>query len=404
MKILILDDDPFVLKLLSIQLKAFGLRHRGFLELVSCEHGAEAVQLLESGTEAVGLVFCDLQMPEMDGIEFVRHLVRLRYRGGLVLMSGEDERILQTAEQMARAHGLNVLGALRKPVFPDMLHRMLDMALADGTEAAAAPGDGQGYTAEDLRHALANGELVNHYQPKLSLVNGEPVGFEAVLRWQHPRDGVLLPSAFLETADAIGATAEICRTMLSTALADAARWQAAGHALHVSANVSLSHLGALDFPDMLAREAATAGVALDDIVLEITESRLLEDPAAQLDVLARLRLKRVRLSIDDYGSGDAGLAQLRDLPFCEVKIASGFVRGVANDASRQAIFESSLGLAQQLRLATVAEGVDDMTDLDYLRRSGCELVQGDLLAAAMSSTQIGPWLQAWPARRDALFG
>src|SRR3970040_2885333 len=129
MKIMILDDDPFALKWLSIQLRAFGFRGRGYLELVPCERGDVAVGLLEAMPQEIGLVFCDLQMPEMDGGEFVRHLVRLDYQGGVVLVSGEGTRTLQSAERLARAHGLRILGSLQKPVLPEQLRKVLDEAM-----------------------------------------------------------------------------------------------------------------------------------------------------------------------------------------------------------------------------------------------------------------------------------
>ena len=403
MKILILDDDPFVLRLLGMQLKAFELRRRGFLELVSCEQGSDAVQLLESETSGIGLIFCDLQMPEMDGVEFVRHLVRLKYRGSLVLISGEDERVLQAAEQLARTHGLNILGALHKPVFPDKLQQMLDAVLPPLPAATPSPSLAI-YAPEELKHAMAAGQLVNFYQPKVDLRTGEAMGVEALVRWRHPEDGLVPPMSFIPMAEEFGLIGELGRLVLSQALRDAAGWHAAGHPLHVAVNVSMSSLGALDFPDFLARQAASAGVPLDKVVLEITESRLLEKPAAQLDVLTRLRLKQVSLSIDDFGTGYSCLAHLRDLPFAEVKIDRGFVHGAATDPSLQAILDTSLGLARQLRMNTVAEGVEDLADWNFLRQSGCHLAQGYLIAKPMPVEEVEPWLQTWPTRHAELFG
>ena len=141
MKILILDDDPFVLKLLSIQLTAFGLKGRGYMDQVQCERGDLAVAILEATPDAVGLIFCDLRMPGMDGIEFLRHLVRLDYRGGVVLMSSEDERVLRAAERLAQSHGLSVVGALQKPIYPAQLRKVLDDASA--SMAAADRGNGK---------------------------------------------------------------------------------------------------------------------------------------------------------------------------------------------------------------------------------------------------------------------
>lgn len=404
MQILLLDDDPFVLRLLQIQLRSFSLRKRGFSQLVGCESGEEAVRLLEEGASTYGLIFCDLQMPGMDGVEFVRHLVRLGYDGALVLMSGEDERILMAAQQLARAHGLQVLGALRKPMFPETLRSVLDSMLSDSQPPVGEESEPVVYTPGELRRAIGAGELVNHYQPKIDMQTGEVRGMEALVRWQHPQDGLVPPAGFVPMAEKSGLIGDLGRTVLAQALRDAAAWNAAGHALHVAVNVSLDNLVEIDFPDTLARMAADAGLPLDKLVLEITESRLQDNAALQLDVLTRLRLKQVGLSIDDFGAGHSSFTHLRDLPFAEVKIDRGFVHGAASDASLQAIVDTSLDLARQLRLGSVAEGVEDREDWEYLRRAGCEMGQGYLIARPMPASEVESWLKSWPARRAELVG
>ncbi|TDK21489.1 EAL domain-containing protein [Luteimonas aestuarii] len=401
MNILILDDDPFMLKLMGLQLKAFGLRHRGFMDTVACQQAKQAVETLEAGTDLIGLIFCDLQMPEMDGIEFIRHLVRLDYRGGLVLMSGEEERVLQAAEQMARAHGLHVLGSLQKPVYPDALRQVLDATLPEAPRQAEP--NASAYTPDELLHAIADGQLVNRYQPKVDLRTGEVVGMEALVRWRHPVDGLVAPGAFIPMAEEAGIVGKLGDVVLSAALRDLAAWRAAGHRLHVAVNISLACLDTLDYPDTLARQLAEAAVPANQLILEITESRVLENPAAQLDVLTRLRLKQVGLAIDDFGTGYSSLANLRDLPLVEIKIDRGFVHGAAGHPGLQAILGTSLGLARQLRLVSVAEGVEDRADLDFLRQAGFDLVQGYLIARPMPAEEVEPWLQAWPTQRTELF-
>lgn len=402
MRILIIDDDPFVLKLLSLQLKAFGLRRRGFLELVPCERGSEAVKLLESGHESIGLIFCDLQMPEMDGVEFVRHLARVGYRGGLVLVSGEDRRILQTAEQLAKAQSLNVLSALTKPVFPEQLRQVLDAALPQPAVCMEVDSPAV-YTRDELQRAMASMELVNFYQPKVALASGAVVGMEALVRWRHPVDGLVMPMSFIPMTEELGLISEMTEIVLDNALRDGCRWREAGHHLHIAVNVSMRSLRSLEFPDCVARHAHELGFPLDELVLEITESRLMEDPASQLDVLTRLRLKHVGLSIDDFGTGYSCLAQLRDLPFAELKIDRGFVHGAAQNPVLRAILDVSLELARQLDMRTVAEGIEDLADWRYLRESGCELAQGFFISQPMPADQVEPWLADWSARHQEIF-
>lgn len=397
MKILLLDDEPLVLKLLTHQLAKLG-----FSEVILHERAQDALSLLEKDVGAIGLVFCDLQMPKMDGVEFVRHLARIGYAGGLVMVSGEDDRILKTAEKLALAHRLNVLGALHKPVSPEQLWQVLENRPA--RVATPSHASREVYEPGDLKRAIANAELVNYYQPKVELVSGSVAGVETLVRWRHPRDGLVFPDQFIPTAEEHGLIDDLTRTVLSSALRQARVWQDKNLHLHVAVNISMDNLGNLDFPDLLAREAQKEGISLTSLMLEVTESRLMKNPTAPLDILTRLRLKHIGLSIDDFGTGHSSLAQLRDIPFNELKVDRGFVHGACRDASLRAIFEASVGMARQLGMQTVAEGVEDRDDWDFLRAAGCDLAQGYFIAKPMPADDLAPWVIDWEARRCKLLG
>lgn len=395
MKILIVDDDPFVLKLLSHQLKDFG-----FSDVVSCERATDALALLESGNGAFELIFCDLQMPVMDGVEFVRQLVRINYTGGLVLVSGEDERILQTAEKLSRAHRLNVLGALHKPVSVEQLQHVLANHASHATRVSR--GVRKTYEPDELWHAITGGHLLNYYQPKVDIPSGAVRGVETLVRWRHPEDGLVFPDQFITMAEEHGLIDKLTQTVLTHALHQARVWRDAGLHLHVAVNVSMDNLSSLDFPDVVVQAAAQAGVPPQCLVLEVTESQLMKNPLASLDILTRLRLKRIGLSIDDFGTGHSSLAQLRDIPFDELKVDHGFVHGACRDPSLRAIFEASLGMAQQLRMKTVAEGVEDQDDWAFLRTTGCDIAQGYFIARPMPAETLTGWMADWEIRRPQL--
>jgi EAL domain-containing protein (putative c-di-GMP-specific phosphodiesterase class I)/CheY-like chemotaxis protein len=397
MKILIVDDDDFSRALLTRQLLQLGYR-----DVIACERAANALTLLETGVETVDLILCDLQMPEMDGIEFVRQLVRLNFSGGLVLVSGEDERVLQTAEKLSRAHRLNVLGALHKPVSLDRLRRILDNHAAQPAKAPRA--NGKIYGPGELHQAIAGGELVNYYQPKVAIATGAVVGVETLVRWRHPQDGLVFPDQFIGAVEEHGLIDELTRTVLRGALRQARAWRDAGLHLHVAVNVSMDNLVSLSFPDLVVREADEAGVPLTGLVLEITESRLMKNPLVPLDILTRLRLKHISLSIDDFGTGHSSLAQLRDLPFDELKVDRGFVHGAARDSSLRAIVEANISLARQMNMRTVAEGVEDTEDWNLLRASGCDLAQGYLLSKPMSASDLPGWMAEWKIRQPRMVG
>lgn len=396
MKILIIDDEPFDLKVLHRQLSSLT-----DAEVVPCGSARAALAELAADGAQIFLIFCDLQMPEMDGIEFVRQLVALRYDKALVLVSGEDIRTLQIAEKLALAHKLQFLGAIHKPAKPEHLRQMLERAATPG--APAAPRAARKiYGAEGLQQAIVAGHLENFYQPKVELATGQVVGVETLVRWRHPDDGLVFPDQFITLAEEQGLIDDLTRVVLTAALAQTRCWLDAGLDLKVAVNVSMDNFSDLEFPDFLARTAEVAGVPLANLILEVTESRLMKDPLAVLDIITRLRLKRVRLSIDDFGTGHSSLTQLRDLPFEELKVDRSFVHGAYRNSALRAILEASLGMARQLGMQTVAEGLEDREDWDFLKASGCDVAQGYFIAKPMPGSDVLGWIAAWEVRRQEL--
>lgn len=397
MKILLIDDEPFVLRLLARQ-----LGNLGFSDLILCESPYEAVDALKEHGGSIELVFCDLQMPEMDGVEFIRHMVSVGYRGGLILVSGEEERILHTAEKLAQAHRLDVLGALHKPVKSGQLKQIMERRKHhDAPRLSLA---GKSYGPDELREAIAQGQMVNFYQPQVWLATGKLAGVETLVRWQHPKDGMVFPDQFVSVAEEHGLIDDLTQTVLSAALRQARVWHDANLPLHVAVNVSMDNLTSLEFPDMVVREVKAAGIPLTSLVLEVTESRLMKNPLDVIDILTRLRLKHIGLSIDDFGTGHSSLSQLRDIPFDELKVDRGFVHGANVDASLQAILEASLGMAHQLGMKTVAEGVEDRSDWEFLRKTSCDLGQGYFIAKPMPAEDLLAWMHGWESRCSNLNG
>jgi EAL domain-containing protein (putative c-di-GMP-specific phosphodiesterase class I)/CheY-like chemotaxis protein len=396
-KILLLDDDPFMLKL-----HRHMLARLGFVEVTVCDSARAALELFDSVNHPPELILLDLNMPEMDGLEFIRHLVEQRYAGSLILISGENERMLQTAEKLVKTHQISSLGHLRKPVNPEELSALL--------EKWAPPTPGKPlsakkvYGAEEVRAAILNRELVNYYQPKVDVLSGKVVGVESLVRWRHPQDGMVFPDQFIGVAEEYGLIDDLTRTVMSEAFAQARTWQDQGLHLRVALNISMDSLATFEFVDDVATAATSAGIAPDSIVLEVTESRLMRDLASPLEVLARLRLKGFSLSIDDFGTGHSSLIQLRDIPFDELKVDQGFIHGAANNHTLRAIYNASLALAKQLGMKAVAEGVEDRTDWDFVCSTGCDFAQGYFIAKPMPPDEISGWIAVWEANAENLLG
>lgn len=388
-RILVLDDESFMLKLLAHMLTGLGYR-----AVTTCDNGPAALDLVDAANRP-DLILMDLNMPEMDGIEFVRRLVERQYTGSLILVSGEDERVLQMAEKLVQAHRIPVLGHLNKPVTLDGLALLVNKwKPSTGTPREAK----KAYGPTELRAAIDNHELVNFYQPKVAATTGAVVGVETLVRWRHPVDGLVFPDQFIGVAEEHGLIDDLTRVVLNSAMAQAKRWQQAGLRLRVAVNVSMDNLSSVAFADFVASAAVMADVAPEDIVLEITESRLMLDQRAPLEVLTRLRLKRFRLSIDDFGTGNSSLTQLRDIPFDELKIDQSFVHGAWQDSTARAMYDASLRLGKQLGMEVVAEGVEDREDWDLVRSTGCDLVQGYFIARPMPAEDLTSWIESWNVR------
>src|SRR4051794_1655151 len=229
-----------------------------------------------------------------------------------------------------------------------------------------------------LRHALERGELRVLYQPQVELATGRIVGAEALLRWQHPERGLVVPPLFIPIAEQTGLIVPIGAWVLEEACRQATTWPAtSGRELAISVNVSARQLAEEDFEQVVERVLSVTGLEPRLLCLEITESAVMADPAAATAALERLKRLGVRLAIDDFGVGYSSLSQLKTLlPVDTIKVDKSFVDGVPGDGEDQAIVDAVLRLAEGLGLAAVAEGVETIEQVDALLGMGCRLSQG----------------------------
>lgn len=387
-KILAIDDDLFVLKRLSQMLS-----NLSFTDVATCDSGYRALGIVDQPDTSPDLILLDLNMPEMDGVEFVRHLVEHHYNGSLILVSSENERMLHSAEMLVKAHQITLLGHMNKPGTPEELSKLIEkwappfhVPLSIGKKT---------YTPDELRSALTNGELFNVYQPVVAVATRQLVGVESLVRWRHPLDGTVYPDQFISLAESSGLIDALTRITLAESLAQAKIWRESGLALRMAVNLSMDSLRSLEFADLVAGLATAAGVAPGELVLEVTESRLWQDLRVPLEVLTRLRMKRFHLSIDDFGTGHSSLTQLRTIPFDELKIDQSFVHRAWADRTARVMYEASFGLAKQLNMVVVAEGVEDQDDWNFLCETGCHLAQGYFIARPMLATDLPAWMEQW---------
>lgn len=384
--VLVVDDDPAVARFVVSVLWRMGIA-----DVRVAHDGNEALQADVGPESGISLVVTDLQMPELDGIAFLRHLSTRGYGGAVLLMSGADERLLKAVEGLARSLELNVLGVLSKPVHPADLAKAVRRVR---TTDAGRPAPEVDVSVDELRAALAAGEIEPWFQPKADTRTGRVVGVEALARWRHPTKGLVLPGSFVGVAEEHGLVDDLLDRVLDGALRASGAWRRAGTDVSVAVNLSFRNLHRLKLPEELERLAKSFGVPLTRLTVEVTESTVAHELATSLEILTRLRLRNIGLSIDDFGTGFATMDHLKKFPFTELKIDKGFVRAATDDRTARSIVESSVFLARRLGMTTVAEGVETSEQRDLVARLGVDVIQGWALARPMPPDAFQAWLVA----------
>jgi len=245
----------------------------------------------------------------------------------------------------------------------------------------------------ELRECVARDELVVHYQPEIDLATRKTTGVEALVRWQHPKQGLLLPASFLPEVERTGLIVPLTRWVLNEALRQQRMWRDEGIDLAMAVNISARTLRG-DLPDTIAELTEIWGTAPDRLTLELTESALIE--AAAPDLLARLHNMGERVAIDDFGTGYSSLVYLQNLPIDQLKVDRSFVVNLASVPGDAVIVRSTIDLAHNLGLTVVAEGVEDEITQDMLVQYGCDSAQGHLFSRALAAEELTPWLTESP--------
>jgi EAL domain-containing protein (putative c-di-GMP-specific phosphodiesterase class I) len=251
----------------------------------------------------------------------------------------------------------------------------------------------------ELRHALSAGELRLFYQPKMELDSRRIYALEALIRWQHPRRGLISPALFLPVDQESHLIIDIGEWVLDEALRQRRVWQDAGQPkILLDVNVDGAQLARGDFIEVVERAFARSGAKPGWLGLEITETAIMTHGNGVLTSLQELHRLGIELSIDDFGTGHSSLTRLKSMPKCTLKIDASFVRKLVEDAGDRAIIASTVALAHQLGLKTVAEGVEDEHQLRLLREMGCDAIQGYFLARPMSTDEVLDFLREQAAK------
>jgi len=339
------------------------------------------------------VIFMDLQMPKLDGVELIRNLADQNSKAAIILASGMDKSVIETTEELGKSLGLNMAGFLQKPIDIDsttaIMERHFEAVLIKEHKATKV-------TGEELTYAIEQNELVVHYQPQVHLASGKIIGLEALVRWQHPEHGLLFPDVFIPLAEQNKDLIELLTySVLKNALQSSALKKEITSDLNVSINLSATMLDDLSLPDKVTKMLAEHDFDPNRLIVEITESGAMENPSLTMDILTRLRLKNIRLSIDDFGTGFSSLVQLYRMPFNEIKVDKSFVMKAMDDQEAASIVRITIELGHSLGLDVVAEGIEDKETFNCLKELGCDIGQGYYISKPVDADDLKSWVKEY---------
>jgi EAL domain-containing protein (putative c-di-GMP-specific phosphodiesterase class I)/CheY-like chemotaxis protein len=378
MRMLIIDDEEDICDIIA----EIGSR-RGF-EVQTLSNTETATSALQSFKP--DLIMLDLMMPGTDGVELLRLLADHAKDAKLCLISGSDARVLNSARRLGSAHGLDVVSALEKPLNMAVLNALFDQIL----EVKSLTD-----TKTDLAQAIPSGQFTLHYQPVIEMATQKIKGAEALARWTHPHRGLLSPDHFLEHVVNDGLMQALTDMVVNTTINQAAQWQKNGDDLILSMNVTASTLLDLTLPDRIVDLCKQTGVKTDHLILEVTETEAMRDVTRTMDVLLRMRIRNIGVSIDDFGTGFSSLRELQRMPFSEMKIDKSFVIDMATNKDCAVIVYSIIDLAHNLGLKVIAEGVEDARTWRMLLDKGCDFAQGFFMGKPMPPHEFEVWMKNW---------
>ncbi len=391
-KIYIVDDDEQQASLMQAMAKTIELE---------TEIYTSSIDFLATAVTADDIIVLDLQMPEKDGIEIMRELASQNIKPYFILISGFDERVLHSAKQLAESKQLNVISTLSKPfkakefiaLIKHTHTECVEKCLEKANNQLELNNNAENASIEELKLALRKHQLEVYFQPQACINTQKLKGAEVLVRWQHPTRGLLLPEHFIPLAEKHQLMNLLTEEILMLAIKEYKKLLAKQLNIKISINLSAQNISDLSMPEKLEALIKSNNIAPDAIVLEITESALMDKVSDSLDILNRLRMKGFALSIDDFGTGYSSLVKLYQAPFTELKIDQHFIERLIIDQDATAIVKICILLAKELNLTTVAEGVGSQAVWDKLQALGCDIAQGDYIAPPMLTDQFIQWVK-----------
>ncbi|ROV58957.1 EAL domain-containing protein [Vibrio ponticus] len=390
MKVLIIEDDPVQALNLKIQLRELGLTD------VSIAGNLGGLKLAIS-ENSFDLVFCDIHLPDVDGITLLAEYLNTDVARAVIIVSVVEDAVLRLAQGMCNQLGYDYVNTLSKPYAVEELRQVLQpLETLLSVQAKKHEKIVVDLSEAQVRTLISEQYVFSVYQPQFSFRTGQLIGVEALARIEHADLGVLSPASFLPQVSALGLMRELYVVMLKKSTAALAVLE---HPLRLSLNIAQVLLEE-DLFEITTQICNENNYPLSLLTLELTEEQACNPSHRALANIARLKVRGVSFSIDDFGTGYASLEQLIDLPFSEIKIDRKFIARVKDDYKHQQLTMSVLRLAQSLGLHCVAEGVEDLVTWEYLKGLGVDTCQGYYTGRPMAISELLPLYQVALSHND----
>ncbi|WP_369597276.1 EAL domain-containing response regulator [Vibrio sp. JPW-9-11-11] len=384
--IMIVDDQHVVRQALKLCIQNLKL-----LRVLEAENGKDAKALVDE--HEIDIIFCDLNMPVEDGLEVLRYLGDLKFKGSVILISGEEEDILTSSSNLAQLYKLDILGSLKKPItFPVVkaLFEQLEQSAISRINNAPPPV----LSRASIEHYIENGSLIPYFQPQIDLSTSQISGLEVLARILNEDGKLIPPDSFIPVAEADYELIQLLtKTIICEAFSDFVRYRNHLTGVNIAINISAKVLEDSAFPRWLNQTAIEYHIPQDQITCELTETALTHDQTIIDTQLLRLKMLKFKLSIDDFGTGYSSIAQLHSIPFDELKVDKRFVSDCVENNRSRAILEQSIRMAKAMGMVVVAEGVETRNVESLLRSMECDATQGYLYSRPDQLSHIVRYIQ-----------
>ncbi|MGB0937527.1 MAG: EAL domain-containing response regulator [Colwellia sp.] len=386
LNVLVLDDSKPILKFVdTILTQNFHIKN---IQCVSSSD--EGFGLLAEPNE-FNLIFLDLNMPKIDGIQLLDRLNDMKYRGYIVIMSGVSTQVITSVEVLAEKYGLNYLGTLIKP-----LHESdFDLLMGKICKSQVKKMDEAPLKDYEIIRAIESDDIEVLYQPQVDLSTRTFIGVEALCRINHPRTGLVCPNRFIDKAEKSDLITHISLAVIKKSFQDWQVWDKLGLNLKMSINLSPAVLQDPDFVDIIVDLLADTGKQPENLCIEITENAIATNDTQELMNLNRLSMRGIELALDDFGQNNSTIERLQKLPLTYLKLDKSYFIEHKNSLNQLSLINTSVALANKLHLKTIAEGLEDVSAMSLATELGCDMGQGYYIAKPMFASKIPKWSKRW---------